>query len=473
MTTYPEGSEQGSAGLPGVETAPAAAMDQHAQGPGGDESAARPTAQSAASPQEGLAAFAAPDPASRVAGPPAPAPAPTGPPYASPFAPVDADGIAAQPEPVDAADGAEVPERPRRGGTGRVVAVAVVAGLLAGAVGGIGAYVVADRRASSSLTSPGTVLPQSSADLSARPNGSIAQVAAAVLPTVVQIEERNGQEGGTGSGFVLRSDGYILTNNHVVAGAASGGTLTVTFQGGTTKAAKIVGRDSSYDLAVIKVDASGLTASSLGNSDGVVVGDTAIAIGSPLGLEGTVTSGIISSLNRPVTAGGSGESSFINAIQTDAAINPGNSGGPLVDAVGQVIGVNSAIASLGQTSTGAQSGSIGLGFAIPINQAKRVAEEIISTGKSSHPVIGVSVDLTYAGPGAQVKTVTAGGPSDKAGIKVGDVILKVDGRTVADATEMIVAIRSHTPGETITLAIKDGSGTRDVQVTLGADTRTG
>ena len=457
MTTYPEGSEQGSAGLPGVETAPAAAMDQHAQGPGGDESAARPTAQSAASPQEGLAAFAAPDPASRVAGPPAPAPAPTGPPYASPFAPVDADGIAAQPEPVEAADGAEVPERPRRGATGRVVAVAVVA----------------DRRASSSLTSPGTVLPQSSADLSARPNGSIAQVAAAVLPTVVQIEERNGQEGGTGSGFVLRSDGYILTNNHVVAGAASGGTLTVTFQGGTTKAAKIVGRDSSYDLAVIKVDASGLTASSLGNSDGVVVGDTAIAIGSPLGLEGTVTSGIISSLNRPVTAGGSGESSFINAIQTDAAINPGNSGGPLVDAVGQVIGVNSAIASLGQTATGAQSGSIGLGFAIPINQAKRVAEEIISTGKSSHPVIGVSVDLTYAGPGAQVKTVTAGGPSDKAGIKVGDVILKVDGRTVADATEMIVAIRSHTPGETITLAIKDGSGTRDVQVTLGADTRTG
>jgi putative serine protease PepD len=374
---------------------------------------------------------------------------------------------------VDAADGAEALERPRRGGAGRVVAVAVVAGLLAGAVGGIGAYVVADRRASSSLTSPGTVLPQSSADLSARPNGSIAQVAAAVLPTVVQIEERNGQEGGTGSGFVLRSDGYILTNNHVVAGAASGGTLTVTFQDGTTKAAKIVGRDSSYDLAVIKVDASGLTASSLGNSDGVVVGDTAIAIGSPLGLEGTVTSGIISSLNRPVTAGGSGESSFINAIQTDAAINPGNSGGPLVDAVGQVIGVNSAIASLGQTSTGAQSGSIGLGFAIPINQAKRVAEEIISTGKSSHPVIGVSVDLTYAGPGAQVKTVTAGGPSDKAGIKVGDVILKVDGRPVADATEMIVAIRSHTPGETITLTIKDGSGTRDVQVTLGADTRTG
>jgi len=459
MTTYPEGTEHGSAGW---QTGPAT---------------------------PGLPEFPAPDPSSRVAGPPAPPepvlaptyvdPAPTSPwaeqptaapSYEAPLGPDDASDVELDAEPVDVSG---APDQRRRGGTGRVVAVAVVAGLLAGVVGGIGAYVVADRRASQNLTSPGTVLPQSSADLSARPNGSIAQVAAAVLPTVVQIEERNGQGGGTGSGFVLRSDGYILTNNHVVSGAASGGSLTVTFQDGTTKAAKIVGRDSSYDLAVVKVDATGLTASSLGNSDGVVVGDTAIAIGSPLGLEGTVTSGIISSLNRPVTAGGSGESSFINAIQTDAAINPGNSGGPLVNAVGQVIGVNSAIASLGQTSTGAQSGSIGLGFAIPINQAKRVAEEIISTGKSSHPVIGVSVDLTYAGPGAQVKTVTPGGPSDKAGIRVGDVILKVDGRSVADATEMIVAIRSHTPGQTITLTVKDGSGTRDVQVTLGSDTRTG
>jgi len=459
MTTYPEGTEHDSAGWQADPATP------------------------------GLPDFPAPDPSSRVAGPPAPPepvlaptyvdPAPTSPwaeqpeaarSYETPLGPDDASDVEFHAEPVDVSG---APEQPRRGGTGRVVAVAVVAGLLAGVVGGIGAYVVADRRASQNLTSPGTVLPQSSADLSARPNGSIAQVAAAVLPTVVQIEERNGQGGGTGSGFVLRSDGYILTNNHVVSGAANGGSLTVTFQDGTTKAAKIVGRDSSYDLAVVKVDASGLTASSLGNSDGVVVGDTAIAIGSPLGLEGTVTSGIISSLNRPVTAGGSGESSFINAIQTDAAINPGNSGGPLVNAVGQVIGVNSAIASLGQTSTGAQAGSIGLGFAIPINQAKRVAEEIISTGKSSHPVIGVSVDLTYAGPGAQVKTVTPGGPSDKAGIKVGDVILKVDGRSVADATEMIVAIRAHTPGETITLTVKDGSGTRDVQVTLGADTRTG
>jgi putative serine protease PepD len=299
-------------------------------------------------------------------------------------------------------------------------------------------------------------------------------VAAAVLPTVVQIEERGSSgTGGTGSGFVIREDGYILTNNHVVEGAADGGSLTVTFQDGTTKPATIVGRDSSYDLAVVKVDATGLPTSTLGNSDGVVVGDTAIAIGSPLGLDGTVTSGIISSLNRPVTAGGSGESSFINAIQTDAAINPGNSGGPLVDAEGKVIGVNSAIASLGETTTGTQSGSIGLGFAIPVNQAKRVSEEIISTGKSTHPVIGVQVNVRYTGVGAEIAEVTPGGPSADAGLKAGDVILSVEGRQVADSTELIVAIRTYAPGDTITLGIKDGSGTRDVEVTLGADSTTG
>ncbi len=488
MTAYLGGPEHGPGDLrSGTETA----------GDVMNESTGAPTSGSAPG---GAVDFPAPDPGSRVPGPPSPVlaaagPAPAGPGYDAPA--YDAPGYAASaydpPEygagrygaaeygaqdaaptafPAPAEDQARA-AAPRRSGPGRIVALAVVCGLLAGAVGGVGAYLVADRVAGSSLTSPGTALPQSDAALSARPDGSIASVAAAVLPTVVQIEERTGSGGGTGSGFVLTKDGYILTNNHVVAGAVGGGTLTVRFQDGTTKPAKIVGRDTSYDLAVVKVDATGLTPSTLGNSDGVVVGDTAIAIGSPLGLEGTVTSGIISSLNRPVTAGGSGESSFINAIQTDAAINPGNSGGPLVDAQGRVIGVNSAIASLGQSAAGEQSGSIGLGFAIPINQAKRVAEEIISTGKSSHPVIGVSVDLTYPGPGAQVKAVTPGGPSDRAGIKAGDIILKVNGRAVADSTEMIVAIRSYTPGETITLTLKDVTGTRDVPVTLGSDTSSG
>jgi putative serine protease PepD len=203
-----------------------------------------------------------------------------------------------------------------------------------------------------------------------------------------------------------------------------------------------------------------------------VVGDSVIAIGSPLGLDGTVTTGIISSLNRPVTAGGQGESSFINAIQTDAAINPGNSGGPLVDAQGKVIGVNSAIASLGQ-SQGQQSGSIGLGFAIPVNQAKRVAEEIISTGRSTHPVIGVKVDLQYSGAGAQISEVTEGGAAAAAGLRSGDVVLAVGDRQIDDSTELIVAIRSYAPGDVVTLKVKDGSGTRDVQVTLGSDSSTG
>jgi putative serine protease PepD len=290
----------------------------------------------------------------------------------------------------------------------------------------------------------------------------------------VQIEERNAQGGGTGSGFVVRPDGYIVTNNHVVSGAADGaGTLSVTFQDGTQKSATIVGRDLSYDLAVIKVDATGLKTATLGNSTGVVVGDSSIAIGSPLGLEGTVTSGIVSALNRPVTAGGSGESSYISAIQTDAAINPGNSGGPLVDAQGKVIGVNSAIASLGQGQAGGQSGSIGLGFAIPINQAKRVADEIIATGSATHPIIGVSVDMTYAGSGAQITEVTPNGPAAAAGLKPGDVITKVDGQAVANATEMIVAVRSRAPGETVSLTVGSGGNAREVRLTLGSDSTTG
>jgi putative serine protease PepD len=478
MTTYDEGQQQGAGPASGVPSYPAPDPGSRVSGPPAPGGAPAPSSAEPgpdspwAPPRDTTSVPAVPPPTSSddLA-----APAPTGfePPFPGPTLDTplaDEFGVplhADEPEPV-------APATARRGGgSGRVVALAVVAGLLAGVVGGIGAFLVSERIDAARLTSPGTVLPQAGGDLSSRPEGSIAQVAAKVLPTVVQIEERDGAGGGTGSGFVLRSDGYILTNNHVVADAATGGSLSVTFQDGTTLDAKIVGRDTSYDLAVIKVDASGLTASSLGNSSNVVVGDTAIAIGSPLGLEGTVTSGIISSVNRPVTAGGSGESSFINAIQTDAAINPGNSGGPLVNAVGEVIGVNSAIASLGQSAGGEQSGSIGLGFAIPINQAKRVAEEIISTGRSSHPVIGVSVDLTFNGPGAQVKAVTAGGPSDDAGIKVGDVITKVDGRTVDDATEMIVAIRANAPGDTVTLTVTNGSGTRDVEVTLAGDTRTG
>jgi putative serine protease PepD len=288
-----------------------------------------------------------------------------------------------------------------------------------------------------------------------RSDGSVAAVAAKVLPSVVSISTRSNSGAGTGSGFIIRPDGYILTNNHVVSDAANNqGKITVSLNNDQQYSAKIVGRDPSYDLAVIKISASGLPALSLGNSDEAVVGDQVIAIGSPLGLKGTVTTGVISAKNRPVTAGGNadGESAFINALQTDAAINPGNSGGPLVNASGAVIGVNSAIASLG-SSFGGQSGSIGLGFAIPINQAKRTAEQLIATGKSSHPILGISLDMNFAGPGAVIpntrRSIIAAGPADKAGLQSGDVITYLDGEKIDNADELIVAIRSHAPGDKV------------------------
>jgi putative serine protease PepD len=433
----------------------------------------------AETPQEGspdLSAWA-PEQSTGVLGyaTPSPEPRPANPVFDS-FGPADTLSYPVAPPPAggmppqDPYATAAPPARERPSGAGRLVAVALAAGLLAGIVGGAGGYVVAQRSSTQSVLSPGTTLPQSNASLSTRPDGSIASVAAAVTPSVVSISVRTGQGGDTGSGVILTSDGYILTNNHVVEAGVNGGQIEVTFSDGSTKPATIVGRDTYYDLAVVKVDASGLPAANLGNSDDVVVGDTAIAIGSPLGLSGTVTAGIISSVDRPVTAGGEGggSNSFINAIQTDAPINPGNSGGALVDAQGKVIGINSAIASLGAAG-GGQSGSIGLGFAIPINQAKRIADELISTGHSTHPVVGVTIDQTFAGPGVRIQTVTPGGPADQAGIKAGDVVTAVDGKAVNDPTGLVVAIRAQTPGDTVTLTIKDGSGTREVKATLQAD----
>lgn len=347
------------------------------------------------------------------------------------------------------------------------IGVATVVGLsmVFGAVSGVGGYVAADRlHLGGSHTA--ITLPQSDADLSSRPNGSIASIAAAVTPSVVSISFSGVSGAGTGSGFIIDSRGYILTNNHVVEGAVGGGSLTVDLPDGRTFDATIVGRNSAYDLAVIKINASDLRALQLGNSDGLVVGDSVVAIGAPLGLTGTVTTGIISAINRPVTAGGSGETSFINAVQTDAAINPGNSGGPLVNAEGRVIGVNSAIATMSSSMSG-QSGSIGLGFAIPINQAKRIAEELIATGKSTNPILGVQIDMQSNTRGATLTDITAGGPADDAGLKVGSVVTKVDDRLVLNGTEFIVAIRSHKPGDRVVLTLESG---KTVTVTLGSNT---
>jgi len=353
---------------------------------------------------------------------------------------------------------------------GRWVAATVGISLIVGSLAGVAGYAVADRVSGSTSNTTTVVLPQADGSLSERPSDTIAGIAKTVLPSVVSIDFTGNGSSGTGSGSVIRSDGYILTNNHVVANAAGGGELVVTFQDGSKRSAKIIGRDPSYDLAVIKVDATGLPAISLGNSDNVVVGDEVIAVGSPLGLTGTVTSGIISALNRPVTAGGRGETSYINAIQTDAAINPGNSGGPLVNARGQAIGVNSAIATLGQ---GGESGSIGVGFSIPINQAKRLAEEIISTGKSTRPVIGVRLDESYTAGGAKVTEVTAGGAAEKAGLESGDVITAINGAKVEDATALIVKIRSLAPGAQVKMTVQRDGSTREVTVTLGSDSSSG
>ena len=302
---------------------------------------------------------------------------------------------------------------------------------------------------------------------------SVAGTAQRVLPSVVSIQTRSLTGGGTGSGFFIDSDGYILTNNHVISSAAqSGGSIRVKLNDGRTFSAKVVGRDASYDLAVLKIAASGLKALQFGDSDLVAVGDSVIAIGSPLGLSGTVTTGIISAKNRPVTAGdSSSESSFINALQTDAAINPGNSGGPLVDSTGAVIGVNSAIASLG-TSFSGQSGSIGLGFAIPINQARKTADQLIKTGKATYPVMGISVDMNYSGDGAMIaKTgvaIVPGGAAAKAGLKSGDIITEIDGRAITSSDELIVAIRSHNVGEKIEVTYKRDGVSKTVTLTLSA-----
>ena len=302
-----------------------------------------------------------------------------------------------------------------------------------------------------------------------RAPGSVADIAKRVIPSVVSIEASTKKGGATGTGFVIESNGYILTNNHVIAEAVSGnGTIDVTLNSGQKYTAKVVGRDTSYDLAVLKIATTGLTALQFGDSDKVAVGDSVIAIGSPLGLSGTVTLGIISAKDRAVTAGETGgDNSFINALQTDAAINPGNSGGPLVDSTGAVIGVNSAIAALGSDL---QTGSIGLGFAIPINQARKTADQLIKNGVATYPVIGISLDMNYGGEGAQVATngrgILANSPAQKAGLRGGDIVVALDGKAINGPEELIVAVRSKNVGDVVSLTYKRDGKEKTVSLTL-------
>ena len=294
-------------------------------------------------------------------------------------------------------------------------------------------------------------------------------ISALVTPSVVSIAVTSSFGSGTGSGSIYKSNAstsYIITNNHVIESAATTGTIKVEFINGEQVAATIVGRDPMYDLAVLLIKSGNLPTIAVGDSSKVSVGDPVLAIGSPLGLASTVTSGIVSALNRPVTTGDEGSQSYVNAIQTDAAINPGNSGGALVDAQGRIVGVNSAIATL---STGGTSGSIGLGFSIPINEAKRVIDEIIATGKSTRPVLGVFFDTTYTGIGARILRLSPGEGAEKAGIPAGSVIRTIDGVKIADEVAAIVKIRSYTPGATITVVVDlpNSGGSKSFKITLG------
>jgi putative serine protease PepD len=300
------------------------------------------------------------------------------------------------------------------------------------------------------------------------PTSDVKSIASLVTPSVVSIKVVSGTGGGSGSGWVYKSDrtsSFIVTNNHVIASAATSGVITVELLNGDTIQAQIVGRDIAYDLAVLRVNRGNLPPVTVGDSSKISVGESVVAIGSPLGLASTVTSGIVSALNRPVTAGSLGSESFVNAIQTDAAINPGNSGGALLDSQGRIIGVNSAIATL---SSGGTSGSIGLGFAIPINEAKRVVDELIANGKSTRPVLGVFFDSTFTGTGAKIGRLSPNEGAEKAGIPAGSVITAIDGVKIADQVGAIVKIRSYAPGSTITVTVTlPTGGSQSFRVTLG------
>ncbi|MBB3602085.1 putative serine protease PepD [Mycolicibacterium sp. BK556] len=393
---------------------------------------------------------------------------------------------------------------PRRSRAGALAAGALAIAVVSAGVGG-GVVLLAhpDRQPVGSVLQggPNGVSNVPAANL---PVGSVEQVAAKVVPSVVKLETEFGRQSEEGSGIILSSDGLILTNNHVVAAAKPGApapaapptipglppltpggpsngpsappaggapTTTVTFADGRTASFTVIGTDPASDIAVVRAQGvSGLTPISLGSSSNLRVGQDVVAVGSPLGLEGTVTTGIVSALNRPVATGGdaNNQNTVLDAIQTDAAINPGNSGGALVNMSGELVGVNSAIATLGGDSPDAQSGSIGLGFAIPVDQAKRIADELISTGTASHASLGVQVSNDTTTHGAKIVDVTKGGAAAAAGLPTGVVVTKVNDRVIGSADALVAAVRSRAPGDQVTLTYTDPSGAnRTVQVTLG------
>ena len=349
------------------------------------------------------------------------------------------------------------------------LAALAAAALLIGGVGGLVGRLTAE--VGTLLNDPGATLAQSEPAIQ-RPAGSVAAVAARVLPAVVSLEFRVGDQGGFGSGVVIDSHGYVLTNNHVVAPAATvpQSTLEAVFSDGTRLPARIVGRDPKTDLAVVKVQVANPTVAQLGRSSLLKQGDSVIAIGSPLGLAGTVTSGIVSAIDRPVRleSEGSQGNAVIDAIQTDAAINPGNSGGALVDATGAVVGINTAIRTLGASEGG---GSIGLGFAIPIDTARMIAQELIRTGHYQHAELGINAASVTDGrsDGARVQNVQQGSAAAEAGILENDVITKVGNRVIGSADALTVAIHERAIGERVPISLIRDGRPLVVTVTLKSD----
>jgi putative serine protease PepD len=371
-----------------------------------------------------------------------------------------------------------------RRSAGLVIGGAALTALLVGGGAGYGGALLAGRTSEQDLAAPSggaktsgvsqTPVPSTGGSLSPRPSRAApsgqsgrntVEVANAVLPGTVMIQAGS----GTGSGFIFDGSGHIMTNHHVIA-AADGERLRVVLSNGRRLNAKVLGRSRSYDLAVLQVKPAGLKPLQIGDSDSPQVGEPVLAVGSPLGLPGTVTSGIVSARNRPVvvrsTENADAQIAYIDAIQTDAPINPGNSGGPLIDSGARVIGVNSAILSLG-TNRG-QVGSIGLGFAIPINQAVEIGQLLIKNGKATYPVIGANVEEARGDQGVVLTSIVGGGPAADAGLREGDLITKIDGKPVNTVEELIVTIRTHRPRETVVLEYERGEAPRQARIVLGS-----
>ncbi|MFI1761785.1 S1C family serine protease [Streptomyces sp. NPDC020800] len=466
----PAASPQGPAPEGNAPTAPLPPV------PPGTPGAAEQDMAAAAHAQQGPT-----DPYQPPAGHPGPAPDGSWPPP-PPATPSYGDGGPGAPGAGWGASYQQPAPKPRSGRGGLVAAVLVAALVAGGLGGGLGYTLAKDNDSNGSTTVSAS---DGSAAQVKRAPGTIANVAGKALPSTVTIEaESTNGEGGTGTGFVFDTQGHIVTNNHVVADAVDGGKLTATFPNGKKYDAEIVGHAQGYDVAVVKLKnaPSDLKPLALGDSDKVAVGDETIAIGAPFGLSNTVTTGIISAKNRPVASSdgsASSKASYMSALQTDASINPGNSGGPLLDASGAVIGINSAIQSSSSGGFGSgQSGSIGLGFAIPINQAKYVAQQLIKTGKPVYAKIGASVSLEESTNGAKItdqgtggsSAVESGGPADKAGLKPGDVITKLDDNVIDSGPTLIGEIWTHKPGDKVTVTYQRGGQEHTVDLTLAGRT---